>query len=33
LPYSQGERCTPDYRVRDLPEAVEIIVARLVESE
>lgn len=33
LPYSQGERCTPGYRVRDLPEAVEIIVARMVESE
>jgi D-glycero-D-manno-heptose 1,7-bisphosphate phosphatase len=26
LPYSKGSRCEPDYRVRDLPEAVEIIV-------
>jgi D-glycero-D-manno-heptose 1,7-bisphosphate phosphatase len=26
LPYSKASRCTPDYRVRDLPEAVEVIV-------
>lgn len=25
LPYSQGQRCSPDYRVKDLGEAVEII--------
>lgn len=29
LPYSQGHRCRPDHRVRDLPEAVEIILRRL----
>jgi D-glycero-D-manno-heptose 1,7-bisphosphate phosphatase len=25
LPYSQGHRCTPDARVADLPEAVDLI--------
>jgi D-glycero-D-manno-heptose 1,7-bisphosphate phosphatase len=25
LPYSQGSKCNPDYRVRDLPEAVDVI--------
>ncbi|HXE52283.1 MAG TPA: HAD family hydrolase [Tepidisphaeraceae bacterium] len=29
LPYSQSDRCTPDYRVRDLPQAVDIILALL----
>jgi D-glycero-D-manno-heptose 1,7-bisphosphate phosphatase len=26
LPYSKGSRCNPNYRVRDLPEAVDVIV-------
>ena len=29
LPHSKGERCSPDYRVRDLAEAVEIILRRV----
>lgn len=29
LPYSKADRCTPDYRVRDLPEAVDIILGIL----
>jgi D-glycero-D-manno-heptose 1,7-bisphosphate phosphatase len=29
LPYSKAERCSPDHRVRDLGEAVEIILRRL----
>jgi D-glycero-D-manno-heptose 1,7-bisphosphate phosphatase len=33
LPYSQGSRCTPSHRVRDLSEAVKIIVAELAERK
>jgi D-glycero-D-manno-heptose 1,7-bisphosphate phosphatase len=29
LPYSHGERCSPDHRVRDLSEAAEIILRQL----
>ena len=29
LPYSKGERCRPDHRVRDLTGAVEIILRRI----
>ncbi len=29
LPYSKGEKCEPDFRVADLTEAVQIIVAEL----
>jgi len=31
LPYSQGSRCTPMHRVRDLPEAVDVILLELAE--
>ena len=31
LPYSQGQRCSPDHRVSDLGGAVEIILRRLEE--
>ena len=32
LPYSNAERCSPDFRVRDLGEAVEIILRKLSED-
>jgi len=31
LPYSQGSRCTPTYRVRDLSEAADVILRELAE--
>mgnify|MGYP001343562891 CR=1 FL=1 len=30
--YSESERCTPDHRVRDLPEAAQLILERLGED-
>jgi transaldolase len=31
MPYSQGQRCTPDFKVADLSEAAEVILGRLDE--